>query len=90
MTLDALQSDAATPIRAWLADPERKKRGHDLHRTDLALHWHGIEFAGAEFDVQLAGYLLDPTDANQTLSGLAYQIWLVFDPSRRRSVRQRS
>ncbi|WCM62930.1 DNA polymerase I [Paenibacillus polymyxa] len=71
MTLDVLQSDAATPIRAWLADPERKKRGHDLHRTDLALHWHGIEFAGAEFDVQLAGYLLDPTDANQTLSGLA-------------------
>ncbi|MGZ0040488.1 DNA polymerase I [Paenibacillus ottowii] len=71
MTLDVLQSDAATPIREWLADPERKKRGHDLHRTDLALHWHGIEFAGAEFDVQLAGYLLDPTDANQTLSGLA-------------------
>lgn len=71
MTLDVLQSDAATPIREWLADPGRKKRGHDLHRTDLALHWHGIEFAGAEFDVQLAGYLLDPTDANQTLSGLA-------------------
>lgn len=71
MTLDVLQSDTATPIREWLADPERKKRGHDLHRTDLALHWHGIEFAGAEFDVQLAGYLLDPTDANQTLSGLA-------------------
>ncbi|WP_068497083.1 DNA polymerase I [Paenibacillus kribbensis] len=71
MTLDVLQSDAAAPIREWLADAERKKRGHDLHRTDLALHWHGIEFAGAEFDVQLAGYLLDPTDANQTLSGLA-------------------
>lgn len=71
MTLDVLQSDGATPVREWLADAERKKRGHDLHRTDLALHWHGIEFAGAEFDVQLAGYLLDPTDANQTLSGLA-------------------
>ncbi|ASR49978.1 DNA polymerase I [Paenibacillus kribbensis] len=71
MTLDVLQNDAAAPVREWLADAERKKRGHDLHRTDLALHWHGIEFAGAEFDVQLAGYLLDPTDANQTLSGLA-------------------
>ncbi|WP_025716676.1 DNA polymerase I [Paenibacillus sp. 1-18] len=71
MTLDVLQSEAGTPVREWLADPERKKRGHDLHRTDLALHWHGVEFAGAEFDVQLAGYLLDPTDANQTLSGLA-------------------
>lgn len=71
MTLDVLQTDAAKPVREWLADAGRKKRGHDLHRTDLALHWHGIEFAGAEFDVQLAGYLLDPTDANQSLSGLA-------------------
>ncbi|MFM9277747.1 DNA polymerase I [Paenibacillus jiagnxiensis] len=68
---ELMASHAADPIRSWLSDSQRQKRGYDLHRADLALHWHGIEFAGAEFDVQLAGYILDPTDANQTLSGLA-------------------
>lgn len=68
---ELLQSDAAIGVREWLADAAKPKQGYDLHRTDLVLHWYGIPFAGAEFDVQLAGYLLDPTDANQTLSGLA-------------------
>ncbi|OMF16916.1 DNA polymerase I [Paenibacillus amylolyticus] len=67
---DLLQSEAAAPVRAWLGNSEQPKRGYDLHRVDLALHAHGIEFAGASFDVQLAAYLLDPTEANQTISGL--------------------
>ncbi|MGR6542955.1 DNA polymerase I [Paenibacillus tundrae] len=67
---ELLQSKAASSVRAWLANPDEPKRGYDLHRVDLALHAHGIEFAGAAFDVQLAAYLLDPTESNQTISGL--------------------
>ncbi|CAI6022675.1 DNA polymerase I [Paenibacillus sp. JJ-100] len=67
---ELLQSDAAAPVREWLADANKPKRGYDLHRVDLALHAHGIAFAGAAFDVQLAAYLLDPTESNQTISGL--------------------
>ncbi|MGF9698240.1 DNA polymerase I [Paenibacillus sp. MABNR03] len=67
---ELLQSEAAAPVREWLGNPDKPKRGYDLHRIDLALHAHGIEFAGASFDVQLAAYLLDPTESNQTISGL--------------------
>ncbi|WP_413377024.1 DNA polymerase I [Paenibacillus taichungensis] len=67
---ELLQSDVAAPVREWLGNAEQPKRGYDLHRVDLALHAHGIEFAGASFDVQLAAYLLDPTESNQTISGL--------------------
>ncbi|WP_339241025.1 DNA polymerase I [Paenibacillus sp. FSL R5-0517] len=67
---ELLHSDAAASVREWLGNSEQPKRGYDLHRVDLALHAHGIEFAGASFDVQLAAYLLDPTESNQTISGL--------------------
>ncbi|MFC3747602.1 DNA polymerase I [Paenibacillus sp. GCM10012306] len=66
-----LQSPAAAKLRDWLGDEHTPKSGYDLHRADLALHWQGIPFAGAAKDVQLAAYLLDPTEANQDLSDLA-------------------
>lgn len=65
-----LQSHAAAPLRALLGDSKAPKSGYDLHRADLALHWQGIPFAGAANDVQLAAYLLDPTEANQNLNDL--------------------
>ncbi|NMO95477.1 DNA polymerase I [Paenibacillus lemnae] len=68
---DFIKTEAAQPLRDWLGDSAVPKRGYDLHRIDLALHSKNIAFAGAQFDVHLAGYLLDPTEANQTLSSLA-------------------
>ncbi|AOZ93877.1 DNA polymerase I [Paenibacillus crassostreae] len=68
---DLFKTDHAAPILNWLQDPAYPKRGYDLHRMDLALHWHEIPFAGVTFDVQLAAYLLDPTESNQTISALA-------------------
>ncbi|AIQ46294.1 DNA polymerase I [Paenibacillus sp. FSL R7-0273] len=65
-----LQSPAAAPLRDWLGDSNAPKSGYDLHRADLALHWQGIAFAGAANDVQLAAYLLDPTETNQNLNDL--------------------
>lgn len=75
---DLLKGPAGEPIRQWLADSGAPKKGYDLHRIDLALHWHGIVFEGAAFDIQLAAYLLDPTENNQTLSGLASKYELPF------------
>ncbi|OKP98328.1 DNA polymerase I [Paenibacillus sp. P46E] len=65
-----LKSPAAAKLRDWLGDEKAPKSGYDLHRADLALHWQGIAFAGAANDVQLAAYLLDPTEASQNLNDL--------------------
>ncbi|MBT2292221.1 DNA polymerase I [Paenibacillus albidus] len=65
-----LQSPAAAKLREWLGDEHAPKSGYDLHRADLALHWKNIPFAGAAKDVQLAAYLLDPTEASQNLNDL--------------------
>jgi DNA polymerase-1 len=67
---ELLKSPAAEPLRDWLGDEKAPKSGYDLHRADLALHWQGISFAGAANDVQLAAYLLDPTEGNQNLNDL--------------------
>ncbi|RUT29550.1 DNA polymerase I [Paenibacillus zeisoli] len=75
---ELLKHPAGEPVRQWLADAKAPKKGYDLHRIDLALHWQGIVFEGAAFDIQLAAYLLDPTENNQTLSGLASKYELSF------------
>lgn len=67
---EVLQSEAAEPVRHWLADVEALKQTYDLHKAEVALAWHGIELKGVRFDVLLAAYLLDPTEANHTLNGL--------------------
>lgn len=68
---EILQADYASPVIKWLGDESIKKHGYDLHRADLTLHWQGVAFGGAEHDIQLAAYLLDPTNNDQTVSGLA-------------------
>ncbi|GJM78621.1 hypothetical protein HMSSN139_11170 [Paenibacillus sp. HMSSN-139] len=83
LPFDVLQSEAAADVRAWLADEHVPKRGYDLHRADLVLFWQGVAFAGAEHDVQLAAYLLDPTESDQTISGLAAKYQLPPVPGRR-------
>lgn len=68
---EVLASETGAGVREWLGNPKQPKRGYDLHRVDLVLHANGLAFAGADYDVHLAGYLLDPTDSNQTLWGVA-------------------
>jgi len=81
VTADTLRADGAAALRAWLADPARPKTGYDLHKSALVLAWHGLELGGASFDVQLAAYLLDPTDNNYALSALASRYALPGVPS---------
>ncbi|MGG1312075.1 DNA polymerase I [Cohnella laeviribosi] len=70
---ERLQSEQASALRRWLADEKAAKRGYDLHRADLVLARSGIELRGHAFDVQLAAYLLDPTEADPSLAGLLHR-----------------
>ncbi len=78
---EALVSTAAAPLREWLASEDKAVSIYDLHRAVLALYWKGIELNGVDFDVLLAGYLLDPTESALTLSGLTSRYGLPALPA---------
>ena len=70
MDFHLLKAPEAEALRSWLSDPASPKTGYDLHRAELILAWQGMRLEGQAFDVQLAAYLLDPTEADPSLSGL--------------------
>lgn len=70
MPYSVFKQPFAAKLRDWLEQADKPKYGFDLHKVELALKWSGISFEGSAFDVQLAAYLLDPTEASQTLSGI--------------------
>lgn len=76
-----LDTEELAPFKQWLADESIPKYGYDLHKAELVLHWHGIKLGGSYFDVQLAAYLLDPTDGNQLLHTIAERHSLYGLPS---------
>jgi DNA polymerase-1 len=76
-----LQSEAAAPVRGWLADAERPKRLYDLHKAEVAFAWRGLPLRGVKFDVLLAAYLLDPTESALVLDGLVRKYGLPAIPT---------
>ncbi|WP_274649732.1 DNA polymerase I [Paenibacillus humicola] len=81
LTGGELLAAAGEPVRKWLADAGAPKIGYDLHKSELALGWLGIELQGMSFDVLLAAYLLDPTESNQTIASLTQRYHLPAVPS---------
>jgi len=77
----SLGSSEAGKLVAWLKDGDAPKTGYDLHRVELVLARSGIELRGQAFDVQLAAYLLDPTEADPTLHGTLQKLGLPPIPS---------
>ncbi|TVX92347.1 DNA polymerase I [Paenibacillus agilis] len=69
--VDMLLHEDAAFIREWLGNESAVKYGYDLHYMELVLHWAGITLRGNEFDIQLAAYILDPSDANATVQSIA-------------------
>ncbi|MCD9026586.1 DNA polymerase I [Cohnella silvisoli] len=65
-----LSTNDAKPLIAWLGNSEAPKNGYDFHRVELVLARSGIALKGQAFDVKLAAYLLDPTEADPSLNGL--------------------
>lgn len=66
----ALKQPFTAGLVEWLTGSDMPKYGFDLHKVELALAWSGIKYAGTAFDVQLAAYLLDPTDTALSLSAI--------------------
>lgn len=81
LPITVLEQPFAAKLRDWLEQPSKPKYGFDLHKAELALTWRGIGFKGGAFDVQLAAYLLDPTEASQTLSSINEKQGLPAVPS---------
>lgn len=57
-------------LRRWLADPRAEKWVHESKALEAALLASGGEVAGVSFDTLLAGYLLDPAEADYPLDAL--------------------
>ncbi len=66
----AVKLPFADKLRNWLADENSEKFGFDLHKAELAMNWADLKLGGTAFDVQLASYLLDPTEGSLTLSAI--------------------
>lgn len=81
VTYDELMGTTlSAPVRAWLEDEHAPKKGYDLHKAELTLHWMGIDLRGVTFDAMLAAYLLDPTDTSLTLAALISRYKLASIP----------
>jgi DNA polymerase I len=71
--LPGLGSRALGPLVAVLEDAAIAKTGHDLKYSLLALRREGVTLRGAEFDVMLASYLVEPGRRDHDLDSLALQ-----------------
>lgn len=67
---ELLSTPEAEPFRAWLGNSDAPKAGYELHRSELVLARCGVDLRGQAFDVQLAAYLLDPTESDPSINGL--------------------
>lgn len=78
---EAIGKPFAAKLRDWLKSEERPKYGFDLHKCELTLSWQGIGLGGTAFDIQLAAYLLNPTDTQLSLSAINERFGLTGVPS---------
>lgn len=58
-------------MQDWLQDETKEKVGYDIKKAKVALEKCGIRVNGFSFDIMLASYLLNPTEANHALSEIA-------------------
>ncbi|RIX46510.1 DNA polymerase I [Paenibacillus nanensis] len=70
LPMETVNAAGASLFREWLADEAKPKYGFDMHKAELALKWAGLSLGGTAFDVQLAAYLLDPTESALSLSAI--------------------
>lgn len=70
LPIEVLKKPFASDLTAWFSHADKPKYGFDLHKSELALAWSGIRYAGTAFDVQLAAYLLDPTDTSLSVDAI--------------------
>jgi DNA polymerase I len=60
-------------FKNWASNEKIEKIVFDCKKAIVALKWQGIELKGVNFDVHLASYLLNPSDASDDLTAVAKQ-----------------
>ncbi|WP_374717460.1 DNA polymerase I [Neobacillus sp.] len=72
-TEQALQSEA---FKNWAEDESKKKTVYDVKRTEVSLRKRNIHLKGADFDILMASYILNPSETGEDLAAIAkkYQI----------------
>ncbi|KAA6448637.1 DNA polymerase I [Bacillus swezeyi] len=58
-------------FKEWAEDESKKKWVFDAKRAAVALRWQGIELKGAEFDVLLAAYIINPGHSYDDVASVA-------------------
>ncbi|MEH7885947.1 DNA polymerase I [Bacillus sp. JJ1609] len=66
----ALESDE---FKKWAEDESCKKTVYDAKRSEVSLRHHGIHLKGADFDVALASYIINPSENPDDLAAVAKQ-----------------
>jgi DNA polymerase I len=61
--IDSETALESTVFAEWLQNENQKKIMFDAKRASVALKGKGIELKGIEFDIQLASYLLNPSES---------------------------
>jgi DNA polymerase I len=67
-TDQALQSAA---FKKWAEDESKKKIVYDAKRSEVSLRRHDIHLKGAEFDILMASYLINPSENIEDLAAIA-------------------
>jgi len=64
----ALKSEA---FKQWAEDEGRKKVVYDAKRSEVSLRKHGIHLKGADFDIMVAAYIINPTETLEDVAAIA-------------------
>lgn len=67
-TEQALNSES---FKNWAEDEGKKKTVYDAKRTEVSLRRQGIHLKGADFDILMASYILNPSETGEDLAEIA-------------------
>lgn len=64
----ALESDV---FKRWAEDETKKKTVYDAKRSEVSLRHHGIHLKGADFDLYIASYIINPSQSIEDIASIA-------------------
>ncbi|EWG10497.1 DNA polymerase I [Cytobacillus firmus] len=64
----ALESDV---FKRWAEDETKKKTVYDAKRSEVSLRHHGIHLKGADFDLYIASYIINPSQTIEDIASIA-------------------
>lgn len=67
---------ASAEFKAWAENEQMRKIVYDAKRSEVSLRRHGIHLSGVDFDIYIAGYVLNPSETIDGLSSIANQYGL--------------